>query len=97
MKTAKELRKLHLVQNDRSYPVTSTVKQLVERSIELSSKHGLTQTHVELNMKDYSHGDLMDTKRDLVKRGFVVVTGQVSGILDSNLIVPAKYTLKVMW
>lgn len=95
MKTAKELRTLRLVHNISNPKIT--LQSLVERRIDQAGKAGMSQADIEVYMNEYTHDQLMSVKRGLLKLGFAVITGQVSGVLGTNLIVPAKYSLKVMW
>lgn len=90
MKTAREARSLKVVKVSRLWP-------LLEKKVKEAQDKGMSQANLEVPMNDYDHSEIMNCKQQLLGLGYKVVTGQTQGYLFSDLIVPTKYCMRVLW
>jgi hypothetical protein len=77
----------------KSVRPSMNVMEKVELCIREAYEKGLSQTNVVIP----DNCDLMGLKKTLKKNGFGAVTYKESGILATNLIVPARTFVKVFW
>jgi len=78
---------------DTRKPASTNLLSFIETRIKEAHERGMRLVNVEVPEK----APVMELKKALKKQGFGVMSYKESGILASNLIVPARTFVKVFW
>jgi hypothetical protein len=94
MRTAQELREQY---SAKGAFVGRSLEKLAQEQLSEAAKAGLTQVTLSFPASLYSGEEMSQLGRFLREHGYKTVRGSSSGYIGTNLLVPAKHVLTVIW